>query len=87
VPGVGLRDRVRAAGNRGPEQQPYAVVGAQPGRVEPELGGQRLVQREQLRAGCVLGLPGDGQLRELAGEAVPEDDGGCRCDAHTAEGT
>ena len=39
-------------------------------RVEAELGGQRLVEHQQPRVGSCLGLPADGHLRQLAGEAV-----------------
>ena len=84
VPGVGLRHRGGAAGDEVADQQPQAVGAAQPGRVEAELGGQRLVEHEQPRVGSLLGLPGNGHLRKLAGEAVVEGDGrmAVRCSRH-----
>ena len=87
VPGVGLRHRGRTLGDVGADQQPQALGAAQPGGVEAQLGGQRLVEREQPRVGGLLGLPGDRQLRELAGETVPEADGRWQRDAHALDGT
>ena len=77
VAGVGLRDRRRALGEMGAGQQPDAVA-AEPVRVEAELGGQRLVEGEHPGLRGLGGLPGQGQLGQLAGEAAVEDEGGCR---------
>ena len=77
VAGVGLGDRRRALGEAGAGQQPDAVA-AEPVRVEAELGGQRLVEGEHPGLRGLGGLPGQGQLGQLAGEAAVEDEGGCR---------
>ena len=66
---------VAPSGTAVPTSSRTPVGAAQPGGVEAELGGQRLVEHEQPRVGGLLGLPGDGQLRQLAGEAVAEGDG------------
>jgi hypothetical protein len=57
VTGVGLRDRLRAAGHGGADQQAHALGAAQRTRVEAELGGQRVVQYEQARVRRLVGLP------------------------------
>jgi hypothetical protein len=87
VPGVALRHRPGTLRHGRAHQETHALVGAQPRRVEPEFRGQPLVEHEQSRVGGLLGPPGHGQLRELAGEAVGQDDGRCRCDGHLVEGT
>ena len=75
VPGVGLRHRRGARRDAVADQQAHAVGVAQRAGIEAELAGQRLVEHEQSRVGSLLGLPGDGQLRKLASEAVAEGDG------------
>ena len=46
MPGIGLRRRGGAAGNPSADQQLKPVGASQPGGVEAELGGQRLVEHE-----------------------------------------
>jgi hypothetical protein len=87
VPGVGLRHRSGSAGHHVADQQAQAFGVPQPGGVEAEVGGQWLVEQEQMRVGSLLGLPGDRHLRELAGEAVAQADGRKRCDAHAVDST
>jgi hypothetical protein len=85
VPGVGLGDRRGAGRDGGPDQQPDALGAAQPGGVQAELGGQRIVEDEQPGVRSLLGLPGDGHLRQLAGEVMIKDDGGQRGDTHPTQ--
>ena len=80
--GVGLSDRSGAAGNQGAQQKPEPRGTSQPGGVEAEFGGQRLVEHEQLRLLWLLGLPADRHLRQLTGEAVLQRDGDIRLNAH-----
>ena len=87
VTGVGLRDGNRPVRDRRPHQQGQAVGTGQPGCVEPQLARQRLVEGEQCRIGRGGGLPLQRHLRQLAGEAVFEDDGGDGCGAHPIQGT
>ena len=87
VPGVGLGHRRRTAGDDGSDEEAQSVGAAQHGGIQAELGGQRLVEDEQLRVGSLLGRPGDRHLRELAGEPVVQGDGSRRRDAHATEGT
>jgi len=87
VPGVGLRDRPGSARQGGAHQQAKTVGAPQPLGVEAQLGRQRLVECQQPRVGSLLGPPRDGQLRQLAGEAVAEGESRCRCDAHAVEDT
>ncbi len=82
MPGVGLGYRSGAAGNQGAHQELEPVRTPQPGGVEAQLGGQRLVEHQQLRVGRRLGLPADRHLRQLAGEAVLQSDGDIRRNAH-----
>jgi hypothetical protein len=87
VTGVRLRDRPLAGQHVRPDQEAQAVLAAQPRGVEAEVEGERVVQRQQARLGRRRGLPGDGQLGELAGEAVVEPDGRCRQHAHPDQAT
>ena len=57
-----------ASAGAGAGQQAEAVA-PQPAGGEPELVGELLVEHEQPRLGGVHGLPRQGQLGELAGEA------------------
>ena len=71
--GVGLRHGRGAVGDQVAGQEAQPVGAPQPAGFEAELGGERLVEHEQTRVGGGLGLPADGQLRQLAGEAVVQD--------------
>ena len=82
VAGVRLGDRRRVLGQRGADQEADPLGRAQPVGVEAELGRERLVEREQLRRGRLLGLPTDGELGELARVAVTKGHGGGGCEAH-----
>jgi hypothetical protein len=82
VPGVGLRHRSGALRHRGADEQAHAVGAPQPVRVEPEADRQRFVEHQQPGVRRLLGLPGHGQLGELAREQVVQEHGRCRGDAH-----
>jgi hypothetical protein len=84
VPGVCLCHRRGALGDEVADEQGQPVRAPEEGGVEPELGGQGLVEHEQPRVGDLLRLPGHGQLRELPGEAVVEGEGRWGCEAHAS---
>ena len=84
---VGLRDRDRAGRHVVADQEAQPVRAAQPGRVQAEVGGERLVEQQQFRFGGYLGLPRDGQFRQRAAEAVLQDHGRVGCDAHLIQTT
>ena len=87
VPGVGLRHRSGTAGDEIADQQPQAVGTPQPGRVEAELSGQRLVEHKQPRVDNLRGPPRKSHLRNLAGKAAFKSDGRRNGDAHATENT
>jgi hypothetical protein len=87
VAGVGLGNRSGAGRHLVAHQKPDAVGAPQRGGVEPELDGQRLVEHEEAGVRRFLGLPGNGQLRELTGEAVLEGGGLRGRDAHAFQTT
>ena len=74
VTGVSLRRGCRAAREQRPDQQAQPLGGAQPGRVEPELGGQRIVDEDGLGVWCRLRLPGNRQLGKLPDEPALQRD-------------
>jgi hypothetical protein len=76
VSGVRLRHRRGVGRHAGAGQQAHAVGGSQQARVQAQLGGQRLVEHQEPRIRRLLGLPGDGHLRQVAREAVVQDHGG-----------
>ena len=84
---VGLRDRDRAGRHVVADQETQPVRAAQPGRVQAEVGGERLVEQQQFRFGGHLGLPRDGEFRQRAAEAVLQDHGRVGCDAHLIQTT
>ncbi len=84
---VGLRDRGSALGDVVADQQPQAVRGAQPFGGQAQVRGQRLVEHEQARVGCLVGPPRQRQLGDRLGEVVGQRDDGCRCGAHVLHGT
>src|SRR5699024_7641504 len=69
---VGLRDRRRALGDTVADQHEEPLRTAQSVGVESELGGQLLVERDQVRLVGARGLPRHGQLGELVCVAAPE---------------
>ena len=72
VAGVGLGDRRRPLRDDRAGEEADALVGAQPGRVEAEVGRQRLVDHEQPRLRRLRGLPRQGEVGELGGVAGAE---------------
>jgi hypothetical protein len=80
---VGLGDRGGAAGNQIADQKTQPVRTCEPGSVETQLAGQRCIEGQQPQVGKRLRLPTDSHLRQVAGEAVLQSNGGIRCDAHS----
>jgi hypothetical protein len=87
VAGVGLRHRRRPLGHAGADEHPQAVGAAQLVDVEPEVACQRLVEGEQPRLRCVVGLPRHRQLGQLAGEPAVQADARSRGHAHQHNAT
>ena len=63
VSGVGLRHRSGTARYQVADQQAQAIEAPQPGGVEAQLGGQRLVEHQQSRVENLLRLPGECHFR------------------------
>ena len=72
---VRLRGGRRAGRQAAAHEERDAVGRAQPFRVDAELAGQRLVDRDEFGRGERLGLPFDGQLRQRVGEMRGQADG------------
>ena len=87
MPGVGLGHRSGGAGNQVAHQEAQSVCTAQPGSVEPEVGGQRLIDCQQSQVGKGFGLPPDSHLRQVAQEAVLQGNGRIRSAAHVVQTT
>ena len=87
VTGVRLRHRPGALGDRAADEQLHALGAAEVRRVEAQLDRQRLVQHQQLGRRHRRGLPLDRHLGQRGGEAVLQDEGGGRCEAHAHEPT
>ena len=87
VAGVRLGDGSGAGGDEVADQQSGAVGAAQGVGVEAEIGGERVVQRQEPGVGGGLGLPGQRQLPELPREAVVQGHGRWGYDAHADEPT
>ncbi len=83
VSGIGLGHGHRTLGNQVADQKTQPVLAAQPAGFDAELGGQGLVEYKQTRFGGGFGLPADGQLRQLAREAVVQ----VGCNAHLTQTT
>jgi hypothetical protein len=60
---VGLGDRRRAVGHLGTDEQTQSIGAAQPGGIESEVDGERLVEDKQTRVRRGFGVPADRQLR------------------------
>ncbi len=76
VPGIGLCDGRGAVGNVVADQESQSIGTVQPGRVESQLAGQWRVEGQQPRLGEGPSVPTDGQLGQVAGEAVVQSNGG-----------
>ena len=87
VPGVGLGHRGGPVRHRGcrPAAAGRRRCAASPGRGRARR--QRLVEHQQPRVGRLLGLPGQRQLGQFAGEAAVQTNGRGGGDAHPVEGT
>ena len=72
VPRVGLRDRLRAWGNRVAGEERRAFVARQRGDVEAELVGERCIEEQPRRGRHRLGLPGHRKALQFACVRVVE---------------
>ncbi len=89
VTGVGLRHRRRRPRGRDRRRAAATPSGlrSHAGSSPSSSASQRVVEHEQARVRGVLGLPGDRHLRQVAGEAVVQDQGWRRGDAHPSSAT
>ena len=87
VAGVGLRDRRRAVGHGGADQQaePSGLRSQSGSRPSSAASGSLSASSSRVRR--LLGLPRERELGELAGEAVVEGDGRRRGVAHALDDT
>jgi hypothetical protein len=86
VTGVGLRDRRRAIGHGVPDQDVDPVLRAERVRVEAQLAGELLVEREQPRRRHGRPLPRDVEPLEPAHEGVVEGERRPGDDTHVKRG-